>query len=422
MHYQSNELDERYGLETHNNLPSPSHQHGFKSLHSTTTALENIAHTISSGFNHPRPPLRTIVTSLDLTKAFDTVNLTRLKQKILSSSLPSTLKKFICNYLHGRKQQVLFQQSLSSHRNIHFGVPQGSVISPVLFNFYMHDIPTPSSTNTDLSQYADDLNIIATGLDIPTLEANTNSYLADLNEYLQANNLHLSVPKCSTTLFTSDNHQSSYHPKIFINNSQLPLNKMPKLLGVSFDTHFTFRHHVNNINSKAKSRLNILKALTGKSWGQEKETILLTYQTIIRPLLNYAVPIWTPPLANTHTQKLQIIQNSALRIATGCTLATKTDLLHQETSILPVEAHNTLLSTQALIQLHNPNHPNHSHLHNNELTHPKRQMKHNIISRHTSNIIPPPSSLTLDTDTLRATLATTHTHHVTHTVHRLPLR
>ena len=234
--------------------------------------------------------------------------------------------------------------------------------------------------------------------------------------YLQANNLHLSVPKCRTTLLTSDNHQSSYHPKIFINNSQLPLNKMPKLLGVSFDTHFTFRHHVNNINSKAKSRLNILKALTGKSWGQEKETILLTYQTIIRPLLNYAVPIWTPPLANTHTQKLQIIQNSALRIATGCTLATNTDLLHQETSILPVEAHNTLLSTQALIQLHNPNHPNHSHLHNNELTHPKRQMKHNIISRHTSNIIPPPSSLTLDTHTLRATLATTHTHHVTQSI------
>jgi hypothetical protein len=74
-------------LQAH--LPSPAHQHGFKPLHSTTTALENIAHTIASGFNHPRPPLRTIVTSLDLTKAFDTVNLTRLKQKVLSSLSPT---------------------------------------------------------------------------------------------------------------------------------------------------------------------------------------------------------------------------------------------------------------------------------------------------------------------------------------------
>ena len=90
-------------------LPSPAHQHGFKPLHSTTTALQNISHPIAAGFNHPKPPLRTIVTSLDLTKAFNTVNLTTLKIKRFSSSLSSTITKFLCNYLHGRNQQVLFR-------------------------------------------------------------------------------------------------------------------------------------------------------------------------------------------------------------------------------------------------------------------------------------------------------------------------
>ena len=155
----------------------------------------------------------------------------------------------------------------------------------------MHDIPLPTDPNTALSQYADDINIISTGTDIPTMEANTNSYLASLQTYLTQNNLHLSIPKCSTTLFTPDNHQSNYHPKILINDIQLPLNKSPKLLGVTFDTHFTFRNHVTNIQNTTKKRLIILKALAGRTWGQDKSTISLTYNFVIRPIINYAAPI-----------------------------------------------------------------------------------------------------------------------------------
>jgi hypothetical protein len=279
----------------------------------------------------------------------------------------------------------------------------------------MHDIPTPTDAATDLSQYADDLHIIATGTDIPTMEAHSNTYLASLHAYLADNNLHLSIPKCSTTLFTPDFHQSNYHPKIFINNTQLPLNKSPKILGVTFDTHHTFRQHTSNVHSKAKKRLNVLKALTGKSWGQDKETITLTYNSIIRPLINYAVPIWSPPTAKSHIKRLQTIQNSALRLATGCTLATKIDLLHHEAQILPIEQHNTLLSTQALIQLHNTTHPNHQHLNNFSFTNPRRQMKHTIITRHQANIVPPPPNSTLDASSLQQTMKSTHTHIVTQT-------
>jgi hypothetical protein len=94
----------------------------------------------------------------------------------------------------------------------------------------MHHIPPPTDPNTARSRCADGINIISTGTDIHTMEANTNTYLATLQDYLTENNLHLSIPKYSTTLFIPDNHQSDYHPKILINNIQLPLNKLPKRL------------------------------------------------------------------------------------------------------------------------------------------------------------------------------------------------
>ena len=89
--------------------------------------------------------------------------------------------------------------------------------------------------------------------------------------------------------------QNQLHPRldpsVSCNGNTFPLCRSPKLLGVTFDTHFTFSPHIRGVAESARSRLGILKALAGVSWGQSKEVLLFTYQMLIKPILSYAAPL-----------------------------------------------------------------------------------------------------------------------------------
>ena len=105
---------------------------------------------------------------------------------------------------------------------------------------------------------------------------------------------------------------------------------------------------MEEIEEKAKQRLTILKALTGTTWGQQKETIVATYKSLIESLFSYAAPIWYPNASRTSIQKLQTIQNSALRVATGCLMMSSIDHLHMEAELMTVREHLDMLSSQYL--------------------------------------------------------------------------
>lgn len=118
------------------NLDIPNFQHGFRQKHSTVTALNDFNINVSDGFSKKVPPDRTVLLQLDLSKAFDMVNLDKLLKDLDHSTLPPALKRWFCAYLKGRQSKVHFRNSTSDYRNVRTGVPQGAVTSPVLFNFY----------------------------------------------------------------------------------------------------------------------------------------------------------------------------------------------------------------------------------------------------------------------------------------------
>ena len=120
-----------------------------------------------------------------------------------------------------------------------------------------------------------------------------------------------------------------------------------------------FTTHINNINAKAKARLNVLRALTNTTFGQSKEDITLVYKQYIRPILTYAHPSWQPDTAATHIGKLQVTQNTALRIATGCTQTTPIPHLHRETQVLPLKQHMLMRGTHIYTSTDCPTHPLH---------------------------------------------------------------
>ena len=107
----------------------------------------------------------------------------------------------------------------------------------------------------------------------------------------------------------------------------------------SSSANFRSKAHIQNIATHAQKPLQVIKTLTGTTWGKQKEILVATYKAVMKPTLEYASSIWSIMASPTSINKLQVIQNAALRACTGCTHDTNIQHLHDETNILPIQKH-----------------------------------------------------------------------------------
>ena len=135
----------------------------------------------------------------------------------------------------------------------------------------------------------------------------------------------------------------------------------PKVLGLTLDPKLTYSTHIHNISVQAHKPLQIIKALTATGWGKQKETLMATYKAVMRPALEYASSVCSPIASSTSINKLQVMQNAALRTATGCTQDTNIQHLHDETLTLPIHEHLQLHASQYKQKTQHPSHPPHKH-------------------------------------------------------------
>ena len=164
--------------------------------------------------------------------------------------------------------------------------------------------------------YADDITVWASGPKIPQLESMIKSYLRVVPK---ENWRVISAPKSTVTLFTPDKHKFQTHPDITLEDTQLRLESSPKILGVIIDPSLSFHKHCTYMSDMIDKRSKLLKALAGSSWRQEKETSLLTYNTLGKSIAGYAAPVWSTNASDSSFKKIQTAQNVALRTATGPT-------------------------------------------------------------------------------------------------------
>jgi hypothetical protein len=136
------------------------------------------------------------------------------------------------------------------------------MISPALFNFFVSDCPVLADL---LTSYADNFNVLESDSDIPELSRRLQEGVAPISKWADRKRLTIAPAKSVVTLFTPWNKQANVQPDISINGVVVPLDRNPKILGVIFDTMFTFRLHVIAIVAKSSQRLNIMKAISGSS-------------------------------------------------------------------------------------------------------------------------------------------------------------
>ena len=139
------------------------------------------------------------------------------------------------------------------------------------------------------------------------------SYLEGMSTFLKDNSLLRSAPKSTVNLFTPDPFQARIHPKIAIADAILPLERTPKILGVLLETSFAYHHHCENVaKSQQEEWNNRLKAMAETSWGQQKETLLMTYKAVGRSIVNYAAPVWS---TNASMEKIQVAARGQSKLA-----------------------------------------------------------------------------------------------------------
>ena len=297
-----------------------------------------------------------------------------LISKIVGSPLPPAITRWLSCYLRGRQAATSSEVPSRTRESSRTGVSQGSKLSPSLFNPYIADMPRPTPPVKRVC-YADDITVWATGPKIPQLESMINTYLRDVSIYLKDNSLLISAPKSTVTLFTPDKHQFQMPPYITLEDTQLPLERSPKILGVIMDPSISFHKHCNYVSDRIDKGNNMLKALGGSLRGKDNETSLMTYNALGKYIANYAAPVWSTNASDSSFKKIQTSQNAALRMATG---------VHQESLTLRVKNHSDMLSAQYLVNCLEEDPVSHGIT----IQEPRpRPMKETLHSRHHSTVL-----------------------------------
>ena len=190
-------------------------------------------------------PLKLNLTTIDMIKAFYTVNIHQLIHKIHNTHIPTTIIKFLANYLKGRRQYTSYNNHTSKHTNIKAGIPQGGVLSPTLFNIYLLDIPLPKISSLNLITYADDITITSSHPNTNTATQTLLPYLNEIHTWTHNNNLQINPTKTTSTLMTPDPSEYNKPLNIQINNIPIPTTSNPTILGLTFDPklHPHRQHH-----------------------------------------------------------------------------------------------------------------------------------------------------------------------------------
>lgn len=242
--------------------------------------------------------------SIDIEKAFDSVWIEGLILKLMNSNFPNFLLHFIFNYISNRTFQVSINEATSQKFTIAAGVPQGSLLAPILFNLYMADIPT-SPPNIpreyfNIVMYADDTLLYSSNQCATYAAANLNAYLYYVEKHFEKWKLKINIEKSSAILFRRPAGRKRVpYIDIQINRKKVPIVTKLKFLGVHFTNLFKFSEHVNQTITKTTIALSKLNPILNPCRGTRKEVKILIYKQLVRPILLYGYPIWFNVSRNT---------------------------------------------------------------------------------------------------------------------------
>ncbi|XP_071943713.1 uncharacterized protein [Antedon mediterranea] len=278
-------------------------QHGFYPGRSCVTQASALYHDWSQTMDVRQPPVIDAI-FLDWEKAFDRVPHDLVIKKLHNMGVCGSLLKCLHSFLSDRFQRVVLNKEHSDWDRVGSGVPQGSVLGPLLFNLFVYDLPL--NTSSVMKQYADDTVIykpVFSRHDALTLQQD----LCKISKWCEDNKMKLNAKKCKVMHIT---RKRNYIPHFIYTIESNPLEAVNshKYLGINFSRDLTWSAHVNDVSMKSMRMLGFIKRFVGFN---DTEILLRLFNALCRPVIEYGAPVWDP-----HQKQHNIAINKSLRRVT----------------------------------------------------------------------------------------------------------
>ena len=298
----------------HNNLLS-IHQFGFRKKRSTELAavcfLDEIRKAMDTG-------MLTGAIYIDLSKAFDTISHASLIDKLPSYGITGLSQEWFCNYLFGRYQQVSYHHSLSDKVPIFCGVPQGSILGPLLFLLHFNDAANILSS-CKIVKFADDTVLFYSHKNIEEIERVLNKDFATVCGWLENNELVINTKKGKTEVMVFGTSKKLKNtPPIQIEHNYVKITNTDsyKYLGVSLNCSLNMTEHIRKTIKKVSSRITLLKSMRHLL---DSKSALKIYKAMILPIMTYCPFVTFGTIPQNLSTRIEQIESRACRIIGGNT-------------------------------------------------------------------------------------------------------
>ena len=287
-------------------------QHAYRKHHSTVTCLVEILNYIYRIIDNKK---LTAIISLDLSKAFDSINHQLLITKLQKMGLGVTATNWVSSYLNNRKQTTKFRDFTSKEEGVHSGIPQGSIVGPLLFLCYTNDFHEEFDRVCNSFAYADDTQLIVEAINMQQLKRKIEDVVSIAQSWYHRNTMKNNIDK-TEVLMIATNHKNEYI-KISVKhegkNIVITSKSHIEILGVIIDTNLNWRKQINEVRKKS---FNITRNIHQVNHLLPLKSRLNLYHAVISPQFDYADVVWSG-CGQKESKSLQRVQNFAAKSITG---------------------------------------------------------------------------------------------------------